>query len=286
MEKPGETTDAYKQLALYRSAQYYYIANKLCNSVLRISKTACDLNNIEIDQFKQDMAKHASNVKPSDGGSMAAAIRDPMHYDYLVGMADIQGCKVVIFVSHASAAMSFDNMTVFKIKQLHFEKISESEANYRRQAEQYEEEVNRISRLYTKYGYYARGNNISNTFIDIVKKHYGVPDESPIDNKVQASLARLMVRPTMEKNRRVEYSANHFLIRSIEACMKEQLWMFDVILVGWLLSRDTLARLALRVERSISYAGKSACLKRWAKTKIRIVREISTSSGVTATAHI
>lgn len=235
MEKTGDFTDSSKQIALYTGSKSYYLTNKLSNSVLEISISDGSLKNLPDDQFKRDLTADMANIAQQSTAKPAGPVQGvgPAHFDYLIGMLSIQGCRVLLLVCEASPAMSFDNMAVFKIKKVHFQRVSATAGGEPKHQDMYNEEVNRITRLYTKYGYYARGGNLSNTFTDIVKKHYGVPDESPAWPKNQLGLAELILKASLDKKRRHEYSANNYLIRDIETCMREQLWMFDVIFVDF-----------------------------------------------------
>ena len=177
-------------------------------------------------------------------------------FEYVIGMAEIQARKVVILVSEATVAMRFDMVTVFKIKTLHFLKICEDGDQSTKNNNNYDEEVNRISRLYTKYGYFARGSNISNPFIDIVQKQYTTSRSSHMAEMIQSSLVEMVFNPQLDKSRRREYSANYHLIASIEACMNDEAWMFDTIFVDLYMTRDMPVRLASRVGRYTLSAGR------------------------------
>lgn len=154
-------------------------------------------------------------------------------FDYLVGIADIEGSSYLILVSSSEAVIDFDNLLVFRIKDIHFHLLRDSlHSQETGRALKVKEEKKRLTRLLTSHGYFARGSNLSNIFVDAVKDFYGVPDEQGINRGVLKGLAGLLTPSNMDRYRRKEYSANFGLVTGIESAMKKQLWMFDIIIVG------------------------------------------------------
>lgn len=148
-------------------------------------------------------------------------------------MAEIEGSSFLILVSSSEPVINFDNLMVSKIKDIHFHTLKESQLTQDNPCKmKLKEETNRLKRLLCKHGYYARGSNLSNTFIDSLKDFYGVPDEDGINRGVLKGLAGFINPSNLDRYRRKDYSANYGLVTCIESIMKKQLWMFDVVLVG------------------------------------------------------
>lgn len=154
-------------------------------------------------------------------------------FDYLIGVAEIEGSTFLILVSSSEPVINFDNLVVSKIKDIHFQTLKETQLSHESSSKlKLKEETNRLKRLFCKHGYYARGSNLSNTFIDALKDFYGVPDEEGINRGVLKGLAGFINPSNLDRYRRKDFSANYGLITCIETIMKKQLWMFDVVLVG------------------------------------------------------
>jgi hypothetical protein len=171
-------------------------------------------------------------------GSQFEAVHKPAHvesqfYDYLVGIADIEGAIVLILVSESEPVLDFDTLMVFKIKDIHLHVLSQPTDQKDEVLQlKMKEDTKRITRLLTKYGYYARGANLSSSFIHAIKGFYEVPDTIHMDKSLAKGLVNLAYSSSLDRFRRKEYSANYGLIKVIEKVMKKQLWMFDVVLVG------------------------------------------------------
>lgn len=258
MKASRHGTAADSQLALHETGEAYYMANGMCGTVLRIGRPMGDLECLRDDAFKKILADETGGglVTTLADGRLRFMVSGVRRFEYVIGMAEIHARKVLILVSEATVAMRFDMVTVFKIKTLHFLRISEDGDQSTKSNSNYDEEVNRISRLYTKYGYFARGSNISNPFIDIVQKQYTSSRSSHMVEMIQTSLVEMVFNPQLDKNRRREYSANYHLIVSIEACMNDEAWMFDTMFVDLYMTRDMPVRLASRVGRYTLSAGR------------------------------
>lgn len=229
MEKshPRETA-AQRLLEVWRDGSDTLVINKLSPAILKIDKDI-KLTSVSGNSGLSDWSPAKA---PADGKDESDKAYHE-YFDYLIGIVDLEGSVFLMLVSKSEPVLNFDNLLIFKIKEIVFHQLKESTQNKDAISKlRITEESNRLTRLFTKHGYYARGANLSNCFTDSVKDFFGAPVEAGIGRSLMKGLAGFLDPKNLDRYRRKLYSANYSIVSCIEMTMKKQLWMFDVVLVS------------------------------------------------------
>ena len=214
MEKANKRETMSKQFGVCFSRKAVYIISGASRLGIKFSAGDIQATPFNADTDIEELEK-TGQVQPF------------VEYDYIVGLCEIEGITMLILVCKSSEVYTLENLRIYKIEQLHFEAIDKDALHLAEETKsRFREEMQRLSRVFTKYGYYSIGGSISALFPEIF---------SPIiEDNVSSQPSKEKASGTgksIETARRPQYSANYHLVKDLEAAGKSKHWVVDVILV-------------------------------------------------------
>jgi len=93
----------------------------------------------------------------------------------MVGLCNIESIEFLVLVSLSERVYTLEGRAIYKINKLHFEAVDKGarEKFDTEQLQSFNESSQRFSRIYTKYGYYCLGGNLSSLFTSMVPHFFG-----------------------------------------------------------------------------------------------------------------